>query len=164
MARLQDRVYGTRSAFLSGLAVPGLGQMTTGRPVVGVALLGAAGAAAVFGLQTKEALEVREFRDPFGQPYLDTIPKTTRPNLTAAAAAAAVLWVGAAWEALAYAQRSRRHAESIIAPPEGERRATLHLGPGPRGGAVLSLRVSFGGPGRPARRAIPREGGAGPTR
>jgi tetratricopeptide (TPR) repeat protein len=36
MSRLPDGVYGPRAAFGSGLLIPGLGQMTTGRPVFGV--------------------------------------------------------------------------------------------------------------------------------
>lgn len=129
MSRIPDGVYSSRSSFGSGLLVPGLGQMTTGRPVLGVMVLGAVGGAAVFGLQTKQSVDARTFNDPFGTPYIDSIPKTTRPNLAIAAAAAGALWLGSAIEASSYAKRSRRKAEAIITheAPRDERRVSIHL-------------------------------------
>lgn len=114
VARLQDRVFNTTSALGSGLAIPGLGQMSTGRPLYGVGVLGAVAGALIWGMTEKQGFEVATFQDPFGNPYIDSLPKTTRPNLVIAAAAAGTLWIGAAYEAMSYARRSRARAESII--------------------------------------------------
>jgi tetratricopeptide (TPR) repeat protein len=114
VARLQDRVFGSGQALGSGIALPGLGQMSTGRPFLGLAVMGAVVGATVWGLSEKEGFEIATFQDPFGNPYVDSLPRTTRPNFVIAASAAAVLWGGAAYEAMNYARRSRARAESII--------------------------------------------------
>ncbi len=126
MGRLQDRVFSSGQAFGSGLAFPGMGQMSTGRPVYGVMVLGAVVGAAVWGLSEVQGVEIRTFRDPFGNTYVDSLPTTTQPNFPVAAATAGVVWVGAAVEAMQYARRSRARAESIIqlepdrpSPPAG---------------------------------------------
>jgi tetratricopeptide (TPR) repeat protein len=114
VARLQDRVFGSGQAFGSGLALPGMGQMSTGRPLFGVAVLGAVAGAIVWGLAQEQDYEVKTFQDPFGNPYIDSLPRTTRPNFTIAASVAGVLWLGSALEAMSYARRTRARAESII--------------------------------------------------
>jgi len=114
VARLQDRVFGSGQAFGSGLLLPGMGQMSTGRPFFGVAILGSVAGAIAWGLAREQGFEVSTFRDPFGNPYVDSLPRTTRPNVTIAAATAGVLWVGSAIEAMSYARRTRARAESII--------------------------------------------------
>jgi tetratricopeptide (TPR) repeat protein len=114
VARLQDRVFSTNQALGSGLALPGLGQMSTGRPFLGVAVLGTVAAVLAWGMSTEEGFEVATFQDPFGNPYIDSLPKTTRPNLVIAAIGASALWGGAAYEAMTYAKNSRARAESII--------------------------------------------------
>jgi len=114
VARLQDRVFGSGQAFGSGLLLPGMGQMSTGRPFLGVAILGAVAGAIVWGMAEEQGFEVATFQDPFGNPYVDSLPRTTKPNFTIAAATAGVLWVGSALEAMTYARRSRARAESII--------------------------------------------------
>ncbi|CAG1770128.1 hypothetical protein BAC2_00834 [uncultured bacterium] len=111
---LQDRVFGTGQALGSGLLLPGMGQMSTARPVLGVAILGAVAGAVTWGMMKEDGFEVATFQDPFGNPYVDSIPRTTRPNAPIAAAAAGVLWLGGAWEAMSFARRSRARAESII--------------------------------------------------
>ena len=114
VARIQDRVFSTSSALSSGLAIPGLGQMSTGRPLYGVGVLGAVAGVLIWGMAEKQGFEVATFQDPFGNPYIDSLPKTTRPNLAIAVLTAGTLWVGSAYEAMSYAQRSRARAESII--------------------------------------------------
>ena len=114
VARMQDRVFSPTQALSSGLALPGMGQMSTGRPLFGVGVLGAVAGALFWGMSEKQGFEVATFQDPFGNPYIDSLPKTTRPNLAIAAVAAAALWGGSAYEAMSYAQRSRVRAESII--------------------------------------------------
>ena len=114
VARLQDRVFGSGQALGSGLILPGMGQMQTGRPVLGVAVLGAVAGAIVWGMAEKQGFEVATFTDPFGNPYVDSLPRTTKPNLVIAGVAAGALWVGSAYEAMTYARRTRARAESII--------------------------------------------------
>ena len=114
VARLQDRVFGTSQALGSGLLLPGMGQMSTGRPFLGVAVLGVVAGALAWGMAEEQGFEVATFQDPFGNPYIDSLPRTTRPNLPIAAAAAGLLWAGAAYEAMSYARSSRARAESII--------------------------------------------------
>ena len=114
VAGLQDRVFGSGQALGSGMLLPGMGQMQTGRPVLGVAVLGAVAGAIVWGMTEKQGFEVATFVDPFGNPYVDSLPRTTRPNLAIAGTAAGILWVGAAYEAMSYARGTRARAESII--------------------------------------------------
>ncbi len=115
MSRLPDRVYGPGQAFASGLLVPGLGQMNTGRPVLGVLTLGVVATAAGFAWQQQEKLETQMFTDPFGNPYTDTVTKVTRPLLVAGLVTAGAVWALAAFESSTYARRSRSRAAAIIA-------------------------------------------------
>ncbi len=114
MARLPERVYNPGQAFGTGLAVPGLGQMSTGRPLFGILVLGAAGASAGLGLRSKSEVVVQRFTDPFGNTYADSVTQTSRPLLTIGLATAGAVWLLSAIESRSYAARSRRRAESII--------------------------------------------------
>lgn len=122
MTRLQDRVFGSGQAFGAGLAFPGMGQMSTARPVLGVLVLGAVVGAAVWGFAEEQGVEVRSFTDPFGNTYTDSLPSTRQPNFGLAAATVGTVWIGAALEAMSYARRTRARAESIIriGPQPGE--------------------------------------------
>lgn len=115
MSRLPDRVYGPGQAFASGLLVPGLGQMNTGRPVLGVLTLGVVATAAGFAWQQRETLETQVFTDPFGNSYTDTVTKVSRPRLVAGLVTAGAVWALAAFESSTYARRSRSRAAAIIA-------------------------------------------------
>ncbi len=119
MSRLPDGVYGPGQALGSGLLIPGLGQMTTGRPVLGVLALGLAGGAAGFGLVQKTEDVIERYTDPFGNAYTDTLTRTSRPRLAVGLGAAAAVWLLSAIESSAYARRSRSRAESIIARESG---------------------------------------------
>jgi tetratricopeptide (TPR) repeat protein len=145
MPRLPDGVYGPGQAFASGLAVPGLGQMSTGRPVLGIIALGLAGGGAFFALQTKEEIVARTYTDPFGNRYTDSIPETTRPRLVVGLASAAAVWLGSALESAAYARRSRARAEAIIAgstaPAIPERQVSLRIRHLPAGRLGLGLEL-----------------------
>lgn len=139
VGQLQDRVFGTGQAFGSGLAFPGMGQMSTGRPVFGVLVLGAVSGAIAWGLTQQAGFEVGTFRDPFGNSYVDSLPRTTMPNFGIAAATAGLLWFGSAFEAMQYARRTRARAESIIQfgqPGQDDPGAYLALGPGRVGAGV----------------------------
>ena len=115
LARLPDRVYGPGQAFASGLLFPGMGQMSTGRPVFGVLVLGLVGGAVAAALTPKEELAVDRYTDPFGNAYTDSLPRRTYPFAVAGLALAGSVWAGAALESVGYARRSRSRAESIIA-------------------------------------------------
>jgi hypothetical protein len=108
-------VYGSSAALASGI-VPGLGQMNTGRPVLGVAVLGGVLGATLFGLQQETKTVQKEFIDPFGNPYMQDVTTRERPNLAIAAAGAAALWIGGAIEAMLHARGTRARAEAIIQP------------------------------------------------
>lgn len=116
VARLQDRVFGSGQALGSGLAFPGMGQMSTGRPLFGVAVLGAVAGAIVWSLTDVQKLETRTYPAPFppNTTYTDTVLVTRKPNFVVGATAASVVWVGAALEGMSYARRTRARAESII--------------------------------------------------
>ena len=114
VARLPDGVFSPGGALGSGLVLPGMGQMQTGRPFMGVGVLAAVAGILVWGMVEEDGFEVATFTDPFGNTYVDSLPVTTRPNFTVAAATAGVLWLGAAYEAMSYARRTRARAESII--------------------------------------------------
>ncbi|MDR0788240.1 MAG: tetratricopeptide repeat protein [Gemmatimonadota bacterium] len=88
------------SVLLRGLLIPGLGQLTTGRPVFGVIALAAAGGAAYYGF--RETTVTRRFTvtDPFGNTsyeYDDQV--TERPHQLLGFAAAGGISVISALEA-----------------------------------------------------------------
>ncbi|MBC7893806.1 MAG: hypothetical protein H7066_00245 [Cytophagaceae bacterium] len=146
MSRLPDRVFSPGQAFGSGLLVPGLGQMNTGRPVLGVFTLGLVAGAAGFAWQQQEKLETQVFTDPFGNSYTDTVTRVTRPRLVAGLATAGVVWALAAIESSTYARRSRSRAAAIIAR-EGvgavpAQRRTLGLAVTPLAGERLGVGLS----------------------
>jgi tetratricopeptide (TPR) repeat protein len=122
--QLPDRVYGSSQALTSGLVVPGLGQMSTGRPVFGVGVLGGVLGAAFWGLKQESNTELQQFTDPFGNPYSQLVTTQERPNLVAGAAVAAALWIGAAVEAMFYARATRERAQEIIQPSTSGVRTT----------------------------------------
>jgi tetratricopeptide (TPR) repeat protein len=144
MSRLPDRVYSPSQAFGSGILVPGLGQMSTGRPMLGVVALGAVGAAVGLGLRSQERTETRTFTDPFGTQYTDTVTLTRRPQLVAGLATAGAIWLGAALESITYARRSRARAEAIIArDPLPPSRRVIGLGVTPLSGGRLGVGLTL---------------------
>lgn len=142
MLRLQERVFSPGRAFGAGIAFPGMGQMSTGRPVLGVVVLGAVGTAVTLGLTKHETTEERTFTDPFGNPYVDRLPRVERKNLAVAAGAAAAVWLGAAVEAMLFARHSRASGESLIdlgdAPSQG---TGLVVAPASGGGVRVGVRI-----------------------
>jgi tetratricopeptide (TPR) repeat protein len=115
MARLQDRVWDASSVFLQGLIAPGVGQMATGRPIRGVLILALGGGIAAAGLTNKSTLQTNEYRDPFGNPYIDSVQVTEHPYLLPAAGALAAVWLLSALEASAFARGSLTRARGILA-------------------------------------------------
>lgn len=147
MARLQDRVWDASSVFLQGLIAPGVGQMATGRPIRGVLILAFGGGIAAAGLTSKSTLQTNEYKDPFGNPYIDSVQVTERPYLLPAAGALAAVWLLSALEASAFARGSLARARGILASSSasGREGLSLVLRPNPRGG--LGVGLSF----RPGR-------------
>lgn len=144
ISQLPDRVYNPGQAFGSGLLVPGLGQMSTGRPMLGVVALGTVGAAVGLAVRSVERTETRVFTDPFGTQYTDTITTTKRPQLIAGLATAGAIWLGAALESITYARRSRARAEAIIArDPVPAPRREISLGVTPLAGGRIALAFSI---------------------
>jgi tetratricopeptide (TPR) repeat protein len=141
MARLPDRVYGPGQAFTSGLLIPGLGQMSTGRPVRGVLALGLVAGALGLALGTETKIVEERHEDPFGNEYIDSIPRTNRPRLVLGASLAAAIWLGSAVESIGYARRSRRDAEAIIANPAAGRQVGLRIEEFPNGRMGIGLSV-----------------------
>ncbi|MEW5919287.1 MAG: hypothetical protein AB1762_22990, partial [Gemmatimonadota bacterium] len=115
MTRLQDRVWDASSVFFQGLIAPGVGQMATGRPIRGVFILALGGGIAAAGLMNKSSLQVKEYRDPFGNPYTDSVQVSERPYLIPAAGALAAVWILSAIEASAFARGSVTRARGILA-------------------------------------------------
>jgi tetratricopeptide (TPR) repeat protein len=144
MARLPERVYSPGQALGSGLLVPGLGQMSTGRSTFGVATLGVVAGAIALALRTQEKVAVEAHTDPFGNPYTDTVTQVKRPQLVAGLATAGAVWILAAVESGSYARRSRSRAAAIIAAegPAPPRRAVgLTVVPLPRDRVGLGVTV-----------------------
>ncbi len=99
------------------------------------------------------------YTDPFGNTYTDSTTRTTRPLAVAGLAGAGAIWLGAAWEAVAYASRSRSRAEAIIAQRESGG-AALAVKALPRGRVGMGMRLGAAESGAaraPARRDDARD-------
>lgn len=98
--------------------IPGLGQLYTRRPLLGVVVLAAAGGGVAYALQSKQELRQdsltftlvngQQVRQPSGNPYNVTV----RPNAATGAAIAAGVTAAAAIESYVYARRLRSQALS----------------------------------------------------
>jgi tetratricopeptide (TPR) repeat protein len=147
MARLQDRVWDASSVFLQGLIAPGVGQMATGRPIRGVFILAIGGGIAAAGLKSQTDVQIQQYQDPFGNPYIDSVQVTERPYLWPAAGALAALWVLSAIEAASFARGSLARARGILAAsadPRQTARVALLVGPQAQGRIAIGLRVRTG--------------------
>jgi len=127
---LRRPTWSTGTALLTGLLVPGLGQVYTSRPWVGVGVAAVAGTSLFFALQSKEEQQVREFQFPPGFPeptYKDTITVTTHPYYAAGLAVFTTLTIGAAFEAARYARRSHEPVIRTDGRPPAARVGSLEL-------------------------------------
>ena len=140
MTRLQDRVYGSGQA-LTGLFIPGLGQMSTGRPVLGVVALGLSGAAIAVALKSVPQTITVTYEDPFGNPYTEDVVRSTRPNAGTWGPVAGVIWLGAAFEAWRHARGTQKRAESIISTESPARSVGLLVTPLSRQRVGIGLSV-----------------------
>lgn len=114
MTRLQERAYSPAQAFNSGIILPGMGQMTTGRPAIGVVVLGAVAGAVVAAFVSDDTRDSVRHVDPNGQPYWSPVTRTEHPYRAAGLGVAAGLWLGAAFEARSYAGRSQARIADIL--------------------------------------------------
>ena len=107
---LRKPTWSAGTALLTGFLVPGLGQVYTSRPWIGVGVAAVAGTSLALALHSTKEDVVREFPFPPGFPepsYKDTITVTKHPYYAAGIATFATLTIGAAFEAARYARRSR---------------------------------------------------------
>jgi len=106
---LRKPTWSASTALLTGILVPGLGQVYTSRPWIGLGVAAVAGSSLALALHSTEEDVVREFPFPPGFPepsYKDTITVTKHPYYAAGIAVFATLTLGAAFEAARYARRS----------------------------------------------------------
>jgi len=108
---LRKPTWSAGTALLTGLLVPGLGQVYTSRPWIGVGVAAVAGSALYLALYSTEEQEIRDFSVTIPGfppiPNLDTVTVTKHPYQAVGIAMFATLTIGAAYEAARYARRSR---------------------------------------------------------
>jgi tetratricopeptide (TPR) repeat protein len=113
---LRRPTWSTGTAFVTGLLLPGLGQVYTSRPWIGVGVAAAAGTSLYFALMSKEEQVIIDYTVTPGPgfppiPNFDTVTVTKHPYYGAGIAVFATLTIGAAFEAARYARRSH---EAVI--------------------------------------------------
>lgn len=116
---LRRPTWSTNTALITGLVLPGLGQVYTSRPWIGIGVAALAGGSLYLALLKKDEEEIRDFSVTIpGFPHIpniDTITVTKHPYYVAGLAAVATVTIGAAIEAARYAGRS--HAPSAPVRP-----------------------------------------------
>ncbi|HEX5439036.1 MAG TPA: tetratricopeptide repeat protein [Gemmatimonadaceae bacterium] len=103
IAALRQNRLNASTALASGI-VPGLGQVYTHRPVLGLALLGAVAGTAYWAFQQHTVMETVPFTDPNGYSFTYQRPALKRTHLTVGLAAASALTIAGAVEAYLYAK------------------------------------------------------------
>ena len=147
------------TAFGRGFLLPGLGQMYTKRPALGVAVLGGVIFAGIVAVQSREV--TRPQRDPFrGRELPPYSVGKEYPYFVAGVATAAAITVGAALEAYLYAKRARDDVVATDRPGARSQRVSALDRPAPlvapseHGTRVgVSIRFERSTPAR-ARRAL----------
>ena len=116
---------------MTGLLLPGLGQVYTSRPWIGVGVAAVAGTSLFFALKSKDEQEIRDYTVKIpGFPdivNIDTVQVTKHPYYAAGLAAFTTLTIGAAFEAARYARRSRGTPISTPGRPRAARVGSLEL-------------------------------------
>jgi hypothetical protein len=95
-------------AMTRGIIFPGLGQIYTHRPLLGVVVMAGVAGGTVWGLTKRPSVETRTFTDPFGQEYSYQVTVQKRPNLVAGLATAGGIWLLGAIEASLHASHARK--------------------------------------------------------
>jgi tetratricopeptide (TPR) repeat protein len=126
---LRRPTWSAGTALLTGLLVPGLGQVYTSRPWIGVGVAAVAGTSLFLAFQTKEKQEIRDYSvtEPFPIPNIDTVTVTTHPYYAAGLAVFTTLTIGAAFEAARYARRSHEPVIRTEGRPPAARVGSLEL-------------------------------------
>jgi tetratricopeptide (TPR) repeat protein len=126
---LRRPTWSTSTALLTGLLVPGLGQVYTSRPWIGLGVAAVAGTSLFFALQTKEEQQIRDYSvtDPFPIINIDTVTVSKQPYYAAGLAVFTTLTIGAAFEAARYARRSREPVIRTDVRPPAARVGSLEL-------------------------------------
>lgn len=128
---LRRPTWSTSTALVTGLLLPGLGQVYTSRPWIGVGVAAVAGTSLFFALQSKEEQEIRDYSVKIpGFPdivNIDTVQVTKHPYYAAGIAAFATLTIGAAFEAAHYARRSRAVPITTPGRPRAARVGSVEL-------------------------------------
>jgi len=150
---LRAPTWNANTALVTGLVLPGFGQVYTSRPWIGLGVAAVAGTSLYFAFSKKDEQEIRDYSVTIpGFPpivNIDTVTVTKQPYYAAGLTVFAVTTIGAAFEAARYARRSR------VEPLRADRPAAARVGavelsvPGvvasPRGLAVMMTgRLSLG--------------------
>jgi tetratricopeptide (TPR) repeat protein len=108
---LRRTTYSTGTALVTGLVLPGLGQVYTSRPWMGLGVAALAGTSLYFAMAPKDEQEIRDYSVTIpGFPTIiniDTVTVTKHPYYAAGLAVFTTLTIGAAFEAARFARRSR---------------------------------------------------------
>lgn len=108
---LRQPSWSSSTALVTGLVLPGLGQVYTSRPWIGIGVAAVAGTSLYLAFSKKDEQEVRDFSISLpGFPEIinkDTVTVTKQPYHAVGLAAFATATIGAALEAARYARRSR---------------------------------------------------------
>lgn len=125
------------TAITRGLLLPGLGQLSTGRPTLGVAALAAVVGAGFVATQSRVVTRIGVFEHPFGRedPYTYEYQERIRPHLVAGLAAATVITVGGAIEAYLHARAVHDAAAEAAYGPGSRRSLEPFLASTPSGDA-----------------------------
>ncbi|MEJ7809015.1 MAG: tetratricopeptide repeat protein [Gemmatimonadaceae bacterium] len=147
VAELRRLTLQPNGALVRGLAVPGLGQLYTRRPVLGAVAFAATAGAVAFAVRTRVVTKTATAVDLLGNPYEYTYPERERPYVAAGVGVAAGVMLASAFEAYLYAKR-----EGGVSRGGAARRADSGLGafvaPAVPGGHRVAIGVSrrFGRP------------------
>ena len=145
IASLRRRALDPSRALAAGMLLPGMGQIYTRRPVLGILALGATAGAAYWGLRRESHDEQRTgtFTDPFGveRSYTYTATVSERPNLAVGAGAAAGVWLVSALEAW----RNARGASQASERPAARMRGAAPLVVPVKGGVGVGVALAVGG-------------------
>ena len=116
IALLGRQSWSPGAALAQGLVLPGLGQVYTARPAIGLAVLAVVGGAAYWGIRGETVEKEISFPNPLDPEviFVDTISEFERPNFNVGVPVAAAIMAGAAFEAWRYARRA-----GAVARPRG---------------------------------------------
>ena len=133
IAALRAPTWNTRTALVTGLALPGFGQVYTSRPWLGLGVAAIAGTSLYFAFSKKDEQEIRDYSVTIpGFPpivNIDTVMVTKHPYYVAGLSLFAATTIGAAFEAARYARRSRGDPIRLDRGPAAARVGSLEIMP-----------------------------------